>query len=605
MRPNDPLPLPARPYLARWLPLWALLLNYQRQWLAKDLFAGLALSAILVPVGLSYAEAARLPLMVGLYATIGALVGYAIFGPSRILVLGPDSALAALIAATIVPLARGDAAQTVALASMLAIMSGVICVLFGIAKLGFVTDLLSQPIRYGYLNGIAVTLIASEIPRLLGIETSNGAVIQSLTQTARSVLSGKTNVISAVIGLACMALVLLPRRLAPRFPGVLIAVIAAGAAGWWLHKHHVALGPAIASMTPGWISPSLPALSPRAFASLAGGAVAIALVSFADTTILSRVFARAQGGETDRNQELVALGAANLFSGFLSGCPVSSSTTRTPVAQAAGAQTQVANLIAAASTALIVWAAPSLINHLPDTALAAVVICAALGIVETRNVARLYRIQRIEFAISMLCLIGVVLLGVLPGIVISVALALASFVWRAWHPYDAVLGKMPSRRGYHDISRHPEAKQFAGLLLFRWDAPLFFANSEIFADHLRRAVSRSRTRVKSIIIAAEPVTDIDITAADTLVKLREALDSAGIRLYFAEMKGPVKDQLHRYGLFASLGGDGCFFATVGEAVEHTIERRRRRPVAIRQREKRTRGSRRLGTSNARRLVSRR
>lgn len=583
MAHHDSPSLPARSNWERWLPLWPLLRNYQRKWLLKDLFAGLALSAILVPVGLSYAEAARLPIMVGLYATIGALVGYALFGPSRILVLGPDSALAALIGATVVPLAQGDAAQTIALASALAVMAGVICVMLGLAKLGFVTDLLSQPIRYGYLNGIAVTLIASELPRLLGLPNSGSTAIESVSHMARGIAGHEVNVVSAAIGLACIAVVLLLRRYAPRVPGVLIALMGAGFAGWWLHRQQVAVGPAVEPFAAGWIAPHLPRLSLTSIQSIASGAIAIALISFADTSILARVFARTPAEQTDRNQELVALGAANLFSGLLSGCPVSSSTSRTPVAQAAGAQTQVANLVAAAMTGLLLFVAPSLTTHLPDAALAAVVICAALAIVEIGRVARLYRMHRSEFAVSLLCVGGVVLLGVLPGIFVAVGLSLASFVWRAWHPYDAVLGRVPGRRGYHDISRHPEAQRVEGLLLYRWDAPLFFANAEIFAAHLRRAMARAPAPIKSIVIAAEPVTDIDVTAADVLANLHDELRAAGVRLCFAEMKGPVKDRLRRYGLFEVFGGDGSFFATVGEAVDAFLERQVRAAATLRKR----------------------
>jgi high affinity sulfate transporter 1 len=548
--------------------------GYELAWLPKDLFAGLALAAVLVPVGLSYAEAAGLPVMVGLYATIGALIGYALFGPSRILVLGPDSALAALIAATVVPLAHGDAAQTVALSATLAVMAGALCVLLGLAKLGFVTDLLSHPIRLGFLNGIALTLIAGELPRLLGLPEPKGSGVEGLARVGRGLMSGHVQPISAVIGLSCVAAILMLRRYAPRVPAVLIAIVAAGTAGWWLHQHRIAF-PAVAhapSFT--WSPPRLPALSVDGVRSLAGGAIAIALVAFADISILSRVFAPRSGEQSDRNQQLVALGAANLFAGFLNGCPVSSSASRTPVAQAAGAQTQVANLVAAASTALLLLVAPSLMAYVPDAALAAIVICAAFSIVDVRNVARLFRIRRSEFLVSILCLSGVVLLGALSGIFMSVGFALASFVWRAWHPYDAVLGQVEGRRGYHDVSRHPEAKQFPGLLLFRWDAPLFFANAEIFADHVGRAVAGSRPRVRCIVIAAEPVTDIDVTAAEVLAALQRALHRDGVELWFAEMKGPAKDRLHHYGLYDRLGSDANFFATVGEAVDRFQAQRR-------------------------------
>lgn len=560
--------------LAQWVPAISMLRRYQRAWLAKDLFAGLALTAVLVPVGMSYAEAAGLPVITGLYASIAGLTGYAIFGPSRILVLGPDSALAALIAATILPLSPMDAGHTVALASMLAIMAGAVCVLFGLMRLGFVSDLLSHPIRYGYLNGVAVTLAASQLPKLLGFAGTGGTFVGNVTDVFHGVLAGQTNVATAAVGFTCIAAILLMRRYASALPGVFIVFVVAAGVGWWLrHENHV-LVPVIGTMPSGWALPRVPLVSGHEIRSLCGGAVAIALVSFADISVLSRMFAPQTDRAADRNQELIALGAANLLAGFFQGCPVSSSASRTPVAQAAGAQTQVTGIVAAACIALLLLFAPALLAHVPYSALAAVVICASLAIVEVRNVARLYRQRRSEFTVSMLCFVGVVLLGVVQGIFLSVGLALLSFVWRAWHPYDAVLGRVAGVRGYHDITRHPQAQQLPGLVLFRWDAPLFFANANIFAEHLRCAISRSATKVEWVIVAAEPITDIDVTAADVLDALHDELHADGIKLCFAEMKGPVKDRLRIYGMFHKFGDTAPFFATVGEAVEHCVASRR-------------------------------
>ena len=566
--------------LGRWVPAISMLRGYQRAWLAKDLFAGLALTAVLVPVGMSYAEAAGLPVITGLYASIAGLIGYAVFGPSRVLVLGPDSALAAVIAATILPLAPAGANHTVALASMLAIMAGVVCVAFGLMKLGFVSDLLSHPIRYGYLNGTAVTLAASQLPKLLGFDGIGATFFGDMTDVFHRVLTGETNVAAAAVGFTCIAAILIFRKYAPVLPGIFIVSIAAAGVGWWLHhERHVPI-PVIGAMPSGWMVPSVPMLSAAEMRSLWEGAIAIALVSFADISVLSRVFASRTDRAADRNQELIALGAANLLAGFLQGCPVSSSASRTPVAQAAGAQTQVASIVAAICTACLLFIAPALLAYMPYSALAAVVICASLSIVEIGNVARLYRLRRGEFAISMLCFAGVVLLGVLQGVFISVGLALVSFVWRAWHPYDAVLGQVAGRRGYHDMSRHPEAQPMPGLVLFRWDAPLFFANANIFADHLRRAVSRSAMKVEWAIVAAEPITDIDITAADVLDTLHDELYADGIRLCFAEMKGPVKDRLRTYGMLHKFGDTAPFFATVDEAVEHCVASRRSSVAAL-------------------------
>lgn len=560
--------------LGRWIPAVSMLLRYHPAWLVKDIFAGLALTAVLVPVGMSYAEAAGLPAITGLYASIAGLIGYAIFGPSRILVLGPDSTLAALIAAAVLPLSAPGTEHAVALASMLAIMAGVVCVVFGLLRLGFVSDLLSHPIRYGYLNGTAVTLAASQLPKLLGLGGTGTTFYSDVADVLDRVLAGQTQVAAALVGVVCIAAILLFRRYAAAMPGVFIVSIVAAGAGWWLRqKAHVPLQ-VIGPMPWGWAVPRVPTLSAAEVSSLAGAAIAIALVSFADISVLSRAYAFRTDRSTDRDQELIGLGAANLVAGLFQGCPVSSSASRTPVARAAGAQTQVAGVVAAVCTAALLLTAPTLLAFVPESALAAIVICASLGIVEIRNVARLYRVRRSEFSISMLCFGGVVLLGVLQGVFISIGLALVTFVWRAWHPYDAVLGRVAGRRGYHDMSRHPEAQSVPGLVLFRWDAPLFFANANIFADHVRRAVSRSPTKVGWVVVAAEPITDIDITAADVLDSVHDELWADGIKLCFAEMKGPVKDRLRAYGLLDKFGDTAPFFATVGEAVDHCAGSRR-------------------------------
>jgi MFS superfamily sulfate permease-like transporter len=298
---------------------------------------------------------------------------------------------------------------------------------------------------------------------------------------------------------------------------------------------------------------------------LLAGAIGISLVSFADTSVLSRTFALRGGYEVDPNQELVALGAANIGSGLFQGFAVSSSSSRTPVAEAAGAKTQLTGLVGAALIVLMLVAFPGIVQNLPSAALAGVVISSALSLIEIPGVQTLYHDRRSEFALSIVCFLGVALLGVIAGIFVAVGLAFLAFIKRAWRPYDAVLGRIDGEKGYHDISRHPEARLIPGLVLFRWDAPLFFANAEIFADHVHRAVQESPTLAKWVVIAAEPVTDIDTTAADTLRQLLSELEADGVRLAFAEIKGPVKDQLAHYGLLSEIG-PRYIFRTVGTAV---------------------------------------
>jgi high affinity sulfate transporter 1 len=551
--------------IEKWLPGVRTLRRYRRSWLGRDVVAGIVLTAVLVPAGMGYAEAAGLPAIYGLYATIVPLAAYAVVGPSRILVLGPDSSLVPLIAAAVLPLAAGSSAEAVALAGVLAVFSGVLCVLAGLARLGFITDLLSKPVRYGYMNGIALTVLVSQLPKLFGFSIDAEGLVPEARAFVRGVVDGSTNEAALVIGIACVVVILGFRWWRPRIPGVLVAVtgatLAVGVFGLAERYDLSVVGP----LPSGLPSLQLPSVSASQLGALMAGAVGIAVVSFADISVLSRTFAIREGYRVDPNQELVALGAANLATGFLQGFPVSSSASRTPIAASAGAKTQMTGLVGALAIALLLLFLPSLMQDLPDAALAAIVISAAIGLIEVAGVRKLYRLRKTEFALSIACFLGVALLGVIQGIFIAVGLALGDFIRRAWHPYDAVLGRVDDLKGYHDVSRHPDAKRIPGLVLFRWDAPLFFANAEVFADRLRLAVASSPTPARWVIVAAEPVTDLDTTAADVLEQLDEELAADGVDLRFAEMKGPVKDKLKRYVLFERFGADH-FYPTIGTAV---------------------------------------
>ena len=556
--------------MSRWLPGFAMLREYKLAWLQKDLVAGLVLTAVLVPVGMGYAEAAGLPAINGLYATIVLLIAYAIFGPSRILVLGPDSALAGLVAATVLPLSGGDTNRSIALAGMLAILMGAVAILAGLAKLGFVTDLLSKPIRYGYLNGIALTVMIGQLPKIFGFKVEGDGILQEARAIVQGVINGQTNWIAFAIGAACIIIILGFKRLAPKIPGILIAVVGATLAVALLDLAVVANISVVGPLPKGLPTFQIPAVSFNDITTLLAGAFAIALVASADMSVLSRTFAARGGYKVNSDQELIALGAANVASGFFHGFSISGSGSRTPVAESAGAKTQLTGLVGALCIVLLLTLAPSLLQNLPQAALGAVVICASLGLIEIAGVVRLYRLRRTEFVLSLVCFLGVALLGVIQGIFLAIGLALLSFVWNAWRPYDAVLGRVDGLKGYHDIVRHPEARLIPGLVLFRWDAPLFFANAETFREHVLRAVADAPTPTKWVVIAAEPVTDVDITAADVLAELDKTLEEAGIELHFAEMKGPVKDHLKRYELFSRFGQES-FFRTVGQAVDTYLE----------------------------------
>jgi MFS superfamily sulfate permease-like transporter len=374
---------------------------------------------------------------------------------------------------------------------------------------------------------------------------------------------------AAAIGLGTFAAIRASKRFT-RFPGILVAVVAATVIAGWYQLGETAGVKVLGPVPQGLPALTIPWIQASDAASILIGGVAVAIVAFADTSVLSRTYAARSNARVDPNQEMVGLGAANLAAGFFQGFPISSSSSRTPVAEASGAKTQMTGVVGALIVALLIVAAPMLFQYLPYAALAGVVIAAAIGLFEFGDLGRIYRIQRWEFWLSIVCTLGVVVFGAIPGIGLAIVIAIIEFLWDGWRPHSAVLGRADGIKGYHDVSRYPEARLIPGLVLFRWDAPLFFANAELFADRIREAIAISPAPVRRIVVAAEPVTSVDVTSSDSLAELIQSLSNDGIELRFAEMKDPVKDKLKRFGLFAQMG-EASFSPTLGEAVREYLK----------------------------------
>jgi high affinity sulfate transporter 1 len=445
------------------------------------------------------------------------------------------------------------------------VVSGVVCILTGVLRLGFITELLSKPIRYGYMNGIAFVVIINQLPKLFGVSIDNDGPLRDLWQIGQSVLGGTANWAAFAIGAGTLAVILLLKPW-PRIPGLLIAVVGATAAVGLFDLGASAGVKVLGELPQGLPGFALPWIGMADLGTVLIGGCAVALVSFADTSVLSRTYAARTRSYVDPNQEMVGLGVANLTAGLFQGFPISSSSSRTPVAEAAGARTQLTGVVGAVAVALLLVLAPDLLHTLPTSALAAVVIASAIGLFEFADLRRIFRIQRWEFWLSIGCFAGVAALGAIPGIGLAIIVAIVEFLWDGWRPHFAVLGRVDGIRGYHDIKRYPEARLVPGLVLFRWDAPLFFANAELFQERVLRAVADSPTPVRRIIVAAEPVTSIDVSSADILAELEQTLRESQIELHFAEMKDPVKDKLKRFELLEHFG-PGVFHPTVGAAVD--------------------------------------
>ncbi|WP_136708959.1 SulP family inorganic anion transporter [Agromyces sp. H66] len=551
--------------MGRWLPPGVdTALHYRRAWLWPDLRAGVVVTALLIPAGMGYAQVAGLPPETGLYATIVPLLAYAVFGPSRILVLGPDSALAPIIAAAILPLALGDDERAVALAGLLALMVGGILLLGGILRLGFVTDLLSKPIRVGYLNAVALIVIISQVPTLLGFSTDADSPSGEVLAIAAGIADGEVRPLPLAFGLGSLAVILASTLLKSRVPGVLVAVV-----GAMLVTALFGLSdelPVVGALPQGLPAPALGGLQWADVAALALPAAGIALVAFTDTAVLSRTLAARRGETVSGSREMAAIGAANIAGGLFGGFPISASSSRTPVAEQAGSKSQLTGVVGALLIVLFMLLTPGLTDLLPSATLAAVVVMAAARLVDVRGFLRLVRMDRVDAALSAAAFVGVFVFGVLEGIAVTIALSLLAFVNQSWRPYRAELGRVKGLRGYHDLSRYPEGERIPGVLILRFDAPLFFANGGIFEDFVRSRVQAAGPGIHTVILAAEPITDIDTTAIDELVELDDYLRSHDVTLVLAEMKDPVVDVLRAYGL-ADRFPPERFAPTVGAAVD--------------------------------------
>ncbi len=551
--------------LRRWLPPGVeTVKNYRRAWLWPDVRAGIVVTALLIPAGMGYAEVAGLPPETGLYATIIPLLAYAIVGPSRILVLGPDSALAPIIGAAILPLALGDDDRAVALAGLLAIMVGAVLALGGILRLGFVTDLISKPIRVGYLNAVAVLVLISQVPKLLGFSIDSVSPFGDVVAIVAGVAAGEIQPLAVAFGLGSLAVIVVLTLIRSPVPGVLVTVVVATALTAILGLSGEL--PVVGALPRGLPAPALGGLEWADVAGLALPALGIALVAFADTAVLSRTFAARRGESVSGSVEMGAIGVSNLASGALGGFPISGSSSRTPVAEQAGARTQLTGVVGAVLIVAFMLLVPGLTEFLPSATLAAVVIAAAARLIDVRGFARLVRMDKVDAILSLAAFVGVLVFGVLGGIGVAIGLSLLAFVNQAWRPYRAELGRVTGLRGYHDLSRNPEAERIPGVVIVRFDAPLFFANGGIFDDFVRSRVRAAGPGIHTVILAAEPITDIDTTAIDELVELDDWLLSHGITLVLAEMKDPVVDVLRDYGLTERFTPDR-FAPTVGAAVD--------------------------------------
>jgi SulP family sulfate permease len=540
----------------RRLPGWVLFRTYQREWLPSDVLAGVSVCVVMIPSVIAYAGLMGLAPQHGLYAALVPLLVYPFFGSSRQVIVGPDIAISLLIASAVAPLAGGDGAHAAVLAALVAVLSGLLLLLGARAKIGAVADFLSKPVLVGYMTGAALILMASQLDKLFGIKLDRNDFFPRLAELATRLHQAHGPTL--LLGVGILAVIVGLRRFAPKVPAALAVVVLAIAASLalGLEGRGVAVVGAFPSGLPRF---TLPSIDWRDIHTLLPAAIGIALLSYTEGILLARAFAAKNGYEVVPNEELAALGVANVVTGFFQGFSVTGSQARTTINDAAGGKTQVASLVAAGTLILFMLFLTPLIAHLPTVALAALLIYGGFTLVEFDVMVRIYRFYPQSAMLAALTTLGVLAVGVVPGILVGVAFSLLALISRISNPPDAVLRAVP-RGVFHDLGDTAEGQTIAGFIAYRFYAPLLFSNCGHFVERVRELVAASPSPVRWFVIDAQAITDIDVTAAEALRGLEQELKQQGIALKFAHANRPLREILQRIGFTGELGQESFFHA---------------------------------------------
>ena len=543
-----------------------MLRGYQRGWLRGDVLAGVTVAAYLIPQVMAYAEVAGLPAVAGLWAAMASLVVYAVLGSSPQLSVGPESTTALMTATALGGLAAGQPERYAALAAALAGLVGLVCLVAWAARLGFLSDLLSRPVLVGYMAGVALLMVVSQLGKLIGLPVEGETPLQEVGYVLGHL--DDVQIPTAVLGAATLAFLLVASRLFPRAPVPLIGMLLA--AGTVAVFDLVSHGVAVVGAIPRELPPlQLPDVSREDLRTLVPAAFGIAMVAFSDNVLTARAFQARSRTSLDTNQELLALGGANLASGLAQGFPVSSSGSRTAIGDSMGSRSQLYSLVALSTVVVALLFLGPVLAAFPSAALGAVVIFAAVRLVDVPDFLRIARFRRTEFALAIGTTGAVLLLGPLQGVLVAVALSIVDLLHRVTRPHDGILGYVPGVAGMHDVDDYPEAAPVPGLVVYRYDSPLFFANAQDFTRRALEAVDSSPTPARWFLLNTEANVTVDLTAADTLESLRQELDRRGVVFAMARVKQDLRDDLGRAGFIARVGEDRIFM-TLPTAVQAYI-----------------------------------
>jgi high affinity sulfate transporter 1 len=555
--------------LGRYVPIAAWLPDYPRDFLRGDLVSGLTVWGVMVPVAMAYAQMAGVPPEVGLYAAFAALLAYAVFGTSRHLKVTTSSTMAVMSAAVIAPMAGGDPDRYLALTAALALTVGVLLVAAGIARLGFISDFLSKSVVTGFVFGLAITIAIGQLPKLFGVPAASGNSFQQLSGLVAGL--DQTNPWTLVLGVGALALIFLIKRFYPRIPGGLV-VLALGILAVTIFNLDEKGVSIVGEIPTGLPTLGLPNISLTDLPYLIAGAVGIVFLAVGESLGSARSFAARYRYEINPDQELIALGAANISAGLFQGLTVDASLSSTATADEAGARTQLSSIVTAALIIVTVIVLAPLFSNLPNAVLAAIVITSVIGLMDVPELRRYYASNRIDFVLAMVALLGVISTDVLTGLLIAVFLSLIIILYRASRPYEAVLGKVPGEvTAYGDIARHPENLSVPGLLIVRLDAPLYFLNANVARGQILDLVASSEPAPVAVLFDLGASADLDIASLDMLKSLVAELDEMGIDMLLAQVRGSVRDRLRQASLMAEIGEDRIYLS-VAAAVYDFEER---------------------------------
>ncbi|MEW6554063.1 MAG: SulP family inorganic anion transporter [Actinomycetota bacterium] len=563
----DSSPGKEKEFLERHVPVLKWLPSYRRGLLAGDIAAAFTVWAATVPMAMAYAGIAGVPVQYGLYAACLSLVGYAVFGTSRIVNVGPTAAIAAVSAATVGAFAGSDPQRYVALSTALALAVGLLLIIGGLARAGFLAKFLAKPVLAGYMSAAAIFIAVSQAHKLFGIQTSGGNTFAEFADVFRQ--AGSWSWTTLALGAGCLLFLVISRRLAPRLPWALVLVVLASviALAFDLGEHGVAL---VGEVPPGMTWPSMAGVGALDIVHLLPGAIGLALLAFAESLAIAKSFA-GDSREIDADQEMIGLGAANLGAGALSGFAVDASFSRTSINQQAGGRTQLSSIFCAALVFTTLFLTSAL-KYLPQAALGAIVIFAVGRFIKVGPFVRYARSSRADYALALGAFFGVLIFGVMFGIIIGVALSLAGLILRTSTPHSAVLGVDDSGTQHGDIAERPECKPYSPyLIIYRFDAPLIFSNVDEFTDDIRGLVEGADPRPRTVIVDCEMIYEMDTTASDEFTALHAALAEEGVEVLVARVHAPVRSFMRRDGITARVGEENMFH-TVRDAVRAFRER---------------------------------